>query len=206
MKVIREEFFTILRPGCSADRCESLWNEVEKRYSGRGRHYHTLTHLDHLVKVLLPHKEKFTSWMAVIIAVAYHDAVYNVLKKNNEERSAAMAVKRMKEISLAPDVVQQVERFILATKSHHSVDAQTDLFTDADLSVLGAEPKVYELYAQQIRKEYFIYPDLMYYPGRKKVLEHFLHMPTMFKTSAFFDRYEAQARINLQWELLSLSK
>jgi len=204
--MIREEFFAILHSNCNADHCESLWDEIEKAYSSRGRHYHNLAHLNHVVTVLLPHKEKFASWMAVIMAVAYHDAVYNVLKKNNEERSAALAVKRMKEISLEPDAVRQIEKFILATKSHHSVDAETDLFTDADLSVLGAEPKVYEAYAQQIRREYFIYPDMMYYPGRKKVLEHFLHMPTIFKTTAFFDRYEGQARINLQWELLSLSK
>jgi len=204
--MIREEFFAVLQPSCGVDRCESLWNEIRKRYSSRGRHYHNLSHLDHLVTVLLPHKEKFTSWTAVIMAVVYHDAVYNVLKKNNEERSAALGTKRMREISLSPAIVQQIERFVLATKSHHSVDAETDLFTDADLSVLGGEPRAYELYAQQIRKEYFIYPDMIYYPGRKKVLEYFLHMPMIFKTPAFFDRYEAQARINLQWELLSLSK
>lgn len=203
MNMMRDEFFSVLQPHCG-DQCETLWNELEKRYSRRGRHYHTMTHLDNLVKVLQPQKKLFTNWGGVVIAVAYHDAVYNVLKKNNEERSAVLAEKRMKEISLAADVIQQIGRFIRATQSHHSVDVETDLFTDADLSILGAEPAAYEFYAQQIRKEYFIYPDMMYYPGRKKVLQHFLTRPTIFKTPTFYDRYEAQARINVQWELLSL--
>ena len=67
------------------------------------------------------------------------------------------------------------------------------------------EQVLYDTYCQQVRKEYSIYPDFLYKPGRKKVLEHFLNMERIFKTTYFFDLYEAQARENLRRELSSLS-
>ena len=46
-----------------------------------------------------------------------------------------------------------------------------------------------------------MYPDMMYKPGRKKLLEHFLAMPHIFKTAFFRERLEVQARENLMREL-----
>jgi predicted metal-dependent HD superfamily phosphohydrolase len=93
---------------------------------------------------------------------------------------------------------------ILATKSHAaSVNRDIDLFTDADLSVLGAAPETYAQYAAGVRKEYSMYPDLHYKPGRRKVLKHFLEMDRIFKTDEFFQLYEKQARENLLHELAS---
>jgi len=69
---------------------------------------------------------------------------------------------------------------------------------------LGQPSDVYEQYCGQIRKEYSIYPDIVYKPGRKKVLIHFLNMEKIFKTSFFYDKYELQARANLESELKRL--
>jgi predicted metal-dependent HD superfamily phosphohydrolase len=91
---------------------------------------------------------------------------------------------------------------VLATKGHTiSKDNDTNLFTDADLSILGKDPVTYQTYASQIRKEYSIYPTLIYNPGRKKVLNHFLAMDRIFKTDHFYSRYEAAARKNIGDEL-----
>jgi len=75
------------------------------------------------------------------------------------------------------------------------------LFTDADLSILGAEWPIYHNYTDQIRQEYAIYPDFMYKPGRKKVLLHFLKMERIFKTDYFYITFEAQAIKNIKQEL-----
>ena len=94
---------------------------------------------------------------------------------------------------------------ILATKAHTtSNNPDTNLFTDADLSVPGLDQLAYEIYCGQIRKEYSIYPDIVYNPGRKKVLSHFLQMENIFKTTAFAEKYETQARANLTWEIQML--
>ncbi|MGJ4745117.1 hypothetical protein ACQV5M_02045 [Leptospira sp. SA-E8] len=56
-------------------------------------------------------------------------------------------------------------------------------------------------YSKQIREEYDIYPDELYKPGRKKVLEYFLSMDSIFKTKEYREKKEKQARENLSWEL-----
>jgi predicted metal-dependent HD superfamily phosphohydrolase len=60
-------------------------------------------------------------------------------------------------------------------------------------------------YTKQIRAEYAIYPDLLYNLGRKKVLKHFLEMPSIYKTPPFQVLYEAQAKANLGKELAAIS-
>ena len=84
-------------------------------------------------------------------------------------------------------------------------DDDTNYFTDADLSILGSDSDSYLTYTKQIRKEYSYFPDLLYKPGRRKVLEHFLEMGNIFKTKYFQDKFEIQAKINILGELKSLS-
>jgi len=75
---------------------------------------------------------------------------------------------------------------------------------DADLAILGKDWKDYENYIHQIRKEYSIYPDFLYNPGRKKVLIHFLEFDEIFKTNHFKEKYENIARENIQREISML--
>lgn len=79
-------------------------------------------------------------------------------------------------------------------------DPDAALFIDADLSILGKSPPVYNSYSKQIRQEYAVYPDTLYLPGRKKVILHFLEMPRIYKTDFFYEKYEEQARKNLRRE------
>jgi len=43
-----------------------------------------------------------------------------------------------------------------------------------------------------------VYPDLVYNPGRKKVLNHFLAMDSIFKTDYFYNKFDRQAKENLR--------
>ena len=79
-----------------------------------------------------------------------------------------------------------------------------NLFTDADFSILGAHWETYSIYSQNVRKEYSIYPDLVYNPGRKKVLKHFLEMTRIYKTDYFYSKLEELAKCNLLGELDTL--
>ena len=108
----------------------------------------------------------------------------------------------MEQISVNKETIQRCNRHILATKTHSlSEDSDTNYFTDADLSVLGKEWKLYTVYYINVRKEYSIYPDLMYNSGRKKVLTHFLEMNRIFKTDYFYRKFEEQAKENISREL-----
>lgn len=141
----------------------------------------------------------------ILLSVIYHDIIYDPSKNNNEEMSAQLAVERLRSISFPEDKIARCSDQILATKGHQvSSDNDTNLFTDADLSILGANWDNYSVYSKNIRKEYSIYPDELYYSGRKKVLQHFLQMERIYKTAYFFHKYEDQARININKELVSL--
>ncbi len=182
-----------------------LWKEIEKQYTGRKRHYHNLTHLEKLITILQEYQAQVLDWDSLLLAVFYHDIVYNVLKSNNEEKSAALAAARLAGIGYPAEKITHCGLLILATKNHNAgTAADTNLFTDADLSILGQSPEVYRQYCAQIRKEYAVYPDILYKPGRIKVIHHFLQMERIFKTEVFFSRFETRAKENLQWELNQL--
>lgn len=181
---------------------EKLWSDIEAQYSRKNRHYHTLSHLESLVEQLKAAQAEIADWDTVLFALYYHDFIYKATSKENEEESAAHALEVLRKISYGQPEAKKCMEIILATKAHHtSDDHDTNLFTDADLSILGVEPEKYKEYAQQVRKEYSLYPDFLYKPGRKKVLKHFLEMKRIFKTDFFYDRYEQSARENLIREL-----
>ncbi|HOY41742.1 MAG TPA: hypothetical protein PLX60_07765 [Chitinophagales bacterium] len=179
-----------------------LWDEVEKNYSGKKRHYHTLLHLENLLTKLTEVKSEIQNWESILFTLFYHDIIYTALKSDNEENSALLAEKRMQQLSVSNDIIERCKNQILATKSHSkSTDSDTNYFTDADLSVLGQPWEIYSLYYKNVRKEYAIYPDFIYNTGRKKVIQHFLSMNSIYKTDYFYNQFEKVAKENLMKEL-----
>lgn len=179
-----------------------IWAEIEKNYSSKERHYHTLQHLENLFEQLIEIKGEIQNWNTVLFTLYYHDIVYSSVKSDNEEKIAKIAEKRMKQISVSIETIELCKKQILATKSHvKSIESDTNYFTDTDLSVLGQPWETYSLYYRKVRKEYSIYPDFVYNPGRKKVLNHFLDMERIFKTDFFYNKFEIQAKQNLQKEI-----
>jgi len=185
--------------------CLCLWDEIQIQYTSSSRYYHNLSHLESIINELDNLQIYFEDEDSLLFATFYHDLIYDVNEADNEEKSAQLAVKRLSELSVPPAVIENCFQHIIATKSHsgrHLKD--TAYFLDADLCILGYSPESYEEYAKNIRKEYGIFSDEMYSSGRQKVLIHFLQMNSIYKTSAFRDRYEEQARENMELELSSL--
>jgi predicted metal-dependent HD superfamily phosphohydrolase len=183
-----------------------FWLALEKLYESKNRYYHTLTHIEQVYFLLEKNKSEIADWETLVCSVFYHDAIYNVLKSNNEERSADLAAKHLRLLNVDNQRVEKCCKQIIATKKHEKTsDYDTDLFTDADLAILGSDWNTYAAYAKNIRKEYSIYPDFLYNNGRKKVVQHFLAMENIFKTSLFQGDFEKKARINLKQELNNLT-
>ena len=178
------------------------WNEIEKSYSHKSRKYHNLTHLENMILELESVKDEISDYDALLFSVLYHDIIYKATSKDNEEKSAEIAKKRLEKIDISSEKIINISNQILATRSHkRSDDSDTNFLLDADLAILGKDWKVYEQYTQQIRKEYSIYPYFLYNPGRKKVLTHFLEFDEIFKTSYFKEKYEKVARENIKREI-----
>ncbi|MCE3295295.1 MAG: hypothetical protein K0R65_1009 [Crocinitomicaceae bacterium] len=180
----------------------SLWAEIEQHYSEAGRHYHTMSHLEHLYEELSVVKNNISDWDTVLFSLFYHDVIYDPTAKDNEEKSAELAEKRLLETGFPEERTARCMNQILATKKHEmSADPDANYFTDADLSTLAFDWENYRVYMQNVRREYAVYADVLYNPGRKKVLEQLLGMKRLYKTDHFYDRYEKQARENLRREM-----
>lgn len=200
---LKERFSAVCLPFTHDQKLiERLWSEIEKKYSEKGRHYHNLTHLESLFSELDAIKDRISNYSNISFSIFYHDVIYDASSKSNEEKSADFAKVKLQELTIDASDLSQVYQQILATKAHErSDDEDINYLLDADLSILGKDQEIYMDYTQKIRKEYSIYPDLLYKPGRRKVLKHFLAMENIFKTEYFREKYEEQAKRNIAFEI-----
>jgi predicted metal-dependent HD superfamily phosphohydrolase len=181
---------------------DNLWSEIEKKYSEKKRHYHDLEHLENMFSELDPLKDKISNFTHISFSVFYHDVIYDASSRINEEKSAEFAKLKLQKLNLNSDCIEKISEQIIATKAHQqSIDRDTNYLLDADLSILGKDLETYIDYTKKIRKEYSIYPDLLYKPGRKNVLKHFLALENIFKTEDFREKYEVRARENIRFEI-----
>ena len=197
------------RCGVEQSASQTLWGEIEAAYQKPVRHYHNLTHIVDLLDQVEKHREQISAPDDMELAVWYHDVVYRIGRSDNETRSAALAADRLKTAGLAGERIARISRMIAATQSHHLPDGPADpdlpWVLDFDLAVLGRDWPEYNDYASAIRREYRRFPDIIYNPGRKKVLRSFLESSRIYQTGLYYHQFESSARNNLARELAALS-
>lgn len=184
------------------------WNRVVEQYSEAGRYYHTLTHLHHMLTL----KNNISSHLhrpgLLLLAVFFHDIVYDPRAADNEEKSAKMFEMFSEEVGMEAGDRDKVCDMILQTKAHQppAEEEITDLhyLLDIDMAVLGLPPHDYEKYAAGIRAEYSHYPDDAYRRGRTGVLKKMLSTGHIFSTKEMREKYEQPARTNIQEEITRL--
>ncbi len=183
-----------------------FWQEIVIHYSSPKRHYHNLEHISNMLTQSQKHADNLKDPETVKLAIWYHDIIYNALRNDNEEKSTILASSRLKELYVPKQQIQKCHNLILATKTHQTdnTDSDFDYLLDFDLSILGSPWPSYRTYIENIRKEYAVYPDLIYKPGRKKVLKKFLEKDRIYKTDFYFDTFEGRARENIARELEGL--
>lgn len=200
-----QQLTTPLAP--DAELRHATFQRLKDAYTGPGRHYHALPHVQALLDTVERHRSALHDAAVVQLAVWFHDAVYNPLRADNEAQSAALARQFLAHTTLTAARRERVGYLIERTKDHTQQVPATDndlhLFLDADLQVLGAAEPDYWQYARQVRQEYALVPDVLYRRGRQQVLEKLLAAPRLYQTAAFRERLEAPARRNLQAELLA---
>jgi predicted metal-dependent HD superfamily phosphohydrolase len=188
---------------------EKLWKEIVYHYTSPYRYYHNLHHIYHLLEQAEAFQDEINELDTMKFSIWYHDIIYDVCQKDNEEKSAQLALKRMLQLGINIELIKKSKQQILASKGHFLTESDKDndtkFFLDFDLSILGSSPEEYEQYTRQIRNEYRIFPDSRYNNGRKTVLKYFLDSERIFKTDYYFTHYEKRARLNLQSQFDKLS-
>jgi len=190
----------LYRQDVDPDRIVDLWHEVADRYSESHRFYHTLEHIRSMVTDLESYPAPVEDRDALLFSIFFHDLVYRVGRRDNEIRSADLFRERM---SATPYTrIEKVCGQIVATRLHRvEGDADTNLLLDLDLAIFGYPEKDYQRYTAQIREEHRLIPELIFRPARRRVLSRFLGPNHIYKTDRFRERYEEQARLNLEAEL-----
>lgn len=183
---------------------KEFWKNIYYKYSESHRAYHNLNHLEELFRYYRRFESQLENPNTIAFSIFYHDVIYNIWKKDNEEKSADYAVDELSKISLSKEILDNIQEQILATKTHESNNNDSKLLIDFDLAILGQSEDTYNHYTKAIRKEYKLVPNVLYKKGRKKVLSHFLNKKSIYKTETFVNLYEERARVNLRNELKDL--
>jgi len=188
---------------------ENIYSEIIANYNIKTRFYHSTNHILMLLQEIENLKHELNDVDVVLFAIWFHDVVYFPLKKNNEEKSAEFAEKKLQQSNLQISRRKQVSDLILQTKFHipkpllkENFDLLT--FLDADLMILGSETEKYEEYKNAVRKEYSMIPSLIYKKSRTEVLQKFLERTQIFQTPYFFEKYELKARRNIENEITAI--
>ncbi|MFC4740098.1 hypothetical protein ACFO3U_08830 [Flavobacterium ponti] len=151
-----QSFIDLLqRIGFNSTESQVRWQELEKAYTSKSRHYHNLRHLEEMITLYELHHSDLQFPDEVLYAIFYHDYVYKVTKKDNELKSAEYAIAILPEqTSLNKTLIFDM---ICATQLHqHQTNEDINWLIDFDLKILAKDWNDYEIYTQQIRKEYKI--------------------------------------------------
>jgi pantetheine-phosphate adenylyltransferase len=216
------------------DKLGKKWNNLHSRLSANGdsksqfeklystyqepqRAYHAIPHIKTCLDELSLVESEIENPDAVELAIWFHDSVYessipqnsdNPEKRDDEGQSAELARKAIvEEMGLSQDLANTVTDLILATK--HSGNALTmdeKYMVDIDLAILGRSSRLFDEYETKIRQEYNWVHEDVFRDGRAKILETFLPpaRPNIYQTPFFQERYERQAKNNLERSIANL--
>lgn len=190
--------------GVNSNKIKGLWQNLEKAYTAKSRHYHNLNHLHEMIELFDIYHTHLKNPNEILYSIFYHDYIYKATRKDNELKSAEHA------LAILPNDVlldkQLVFDAICATKLHQLNEIEDiNWLIDFDLKILSKDWEAYQTYCSQIRKEYRIYPNLMYKPGRRKALEHFLEHEFIYKTEIFRKLFDEKAKANIKAEIALLT-
>lgn len=215
-KQIRQQFGLM---GTISEKWNS-WNERREQfqslaglYGNPTRKYHTLQHIAEGLADLRRVKENAENPLALMLAWLYHDGVYDTLRHDNEEQSAALLERDCAAFHFPDSFIEYAKDLVLLTEhfrsppSSLSIDQQ--MMLDTDLAILGSSEKRFRQYCDDIQREYQWVIDQfgleLYSQRRAKVLDTFVERSSLYHTPFFREKYEAKAKDNLEKEILRLS-
>lgn len=178
---------------------EGTFDALIAAYGEPQRSYHTLQHLGECLALFDGAGSLALHAAAVELALWFHDAVYDVQRADNEERSADWAKSAVLQAGAAGQAAERVHALVMATRHTGApTDPDARLLVDIDLSILGAAAQRFAEYERQIRAEYDFVPDSIFNWKRGAILKSFLDRERIYGTAHFHDLLEERARENLR--------
>lgn len=183
----------------------ALHDALVARYDEPHRHYHTLQHLDACLRHLPALRSQARHPDEILLALWFHDAIYEIGAADNETRSADWAAQAVADAGVKPDVTRRIHALVMATR-HDGAPQSGDqqVLLDVDLAILGAPADVFDRYELQIRAEYQSVAEPAFRSNRCRILQGFLARQRIYHTPLFFAQRETQARTNLTRSIAAL--
>jgi len=184
------------------------FRRICRAYSAEGRFYHTLQHIAECIRFVNIHYGSSGDTFLVKFALFYHDIVYDVKRKDNEELSGVewsnySASSGFKLAQMGGSRI--VENLILMTAKHRLEPNAPLLFqmmNDADMHVFLCPDHHYLEYAHNVWLEYRSVGSEEYLQGRLAFLDG-LDPDTIFYTHQARElSHHAKANIDLEKTIL----
>jgi predicted metal-dependent HD superfamily phosphohydrolase len=196
MKFTRERWTALcLRTGCAA--AIDKFDLLAAAYAEPVRAYHTAQHIDECLTLLDTVAAQLQNPDDVELAIWLHDVVYDPQAKDNEARSAELAVDWCRDLPQSRK--DRLRQRILATQHHLPTpdDSDGQALLDIDLAILAAPPARFAEYADQVRIEYGFVPESIYQTKRAEFMRAMAQRPQLYFHSLFASLLEPRARRNL---------
>lgn len=187
------------RLGASEEHANTLFKELEARYTIPKRFYHTFCgHIGTCISEFDLANNNTDGSLAVEAALWFHDSVYNPKANDNETQSAAWASAFLIKLGHDREFIERVSRLIVFTGyTRNPESSDKKLLSDIDLSILGKSKNVFDRYEENIRKEYSWVPTETYCVKRVEILKRFIERPGVFFLPKFKEKYENNAKRNI---------
>lgn len=176
-------------------------NELTKAYLEPHRKYHTLDHITRMFNTIRDYKLQVTEEQ--VVAIWYHDVIYNPQSFVNEKMSALVMRNHFKNLE-SDESVSIIETIIHDTEKHIPTHPQSRLVIDLDLMGLADRFDQYMDTGKLIRMEYAHSSNEQWKQGRRAFIEKFLNRDHIFHTGWGIERFERKAYDNLLRELEGL--
>lgn len=192
-----QQYWEITASDLDQAQSKALFQLLVQAYTESQRFYHTQQHIVDCFELYQTVESKLHDPLAVAVAIWFHDFVYDPKAKDNELQSAIL----MQNLCVAFSdsiTIEKIYSWILATQKHQpSHDHDLNYLLDIDLAILGSQASRFAEYEQQIQMEYAWVNPAIYQTKRREVLSSFYQMKPIYQTIDFQQRYEQQAKFNL---------
>jgi predicted metal-dependent HD superfamily phosphohydrolase len=182
----------------AVDDSEAIHQQLLRAYREPHRHYHTLAHIEHCLAMFEQCRSLVATADALEIAIWMHDVIIEPGRRDNEAVSAQLYLDLSAGVH-TEEMRQLIERLIMATLHDGSSleDADSIYMVDIDLSSFGLPWEEFLRDSIDLRAENRHLDDADYYLNQTGFQRKLLARPRFFLSKFFFERYEQQARDNL---------
>ncbi|XP_033336590.1 uncharacterized protein LOC117226414 [Megalopta genalis] len=194
--------------------CDTWFTKLQEVYSEEKRTYHNLDSLREKLNCYYEIKDNLKNPQAVLLALFFQNFEYDPKALDGENKNLEHFNTFADEADIGEELREEASE-LLKVAATHSTDAHkiggafggedAHYFLDLDMAVLGSSPESYAEYREKIRGEYSFLSEPMYTALRLKVLQNFVQIPNIFASKEFREKYEEQARQNIQAEVELLS-